>query len=63
MTRVLNRKNEVLVDVITYRYIKQSYENPRVDACCGCVARWSMKLCDVIGSCKPGWVYVEKGDV
>ena len=47
-----------VVDGVKYLQAKQTYEERRMDACCGCAARWSIKLCDVIGSFKHGWVYV-----
>lgn len=50
--------NETVIDGVKYRMVKQTEDERRIDACYGCVARWSMKLCDVIGSCKPGWVFV-----
>lgn len=59
-TRTLNRKNEALVYGVHYRQRRQTLEEKRMDACCGCVARWRMKLCDTIGSCLPGWIFVEK---
>ena len=57
---MLIRTNESVVDNVHYKMVKQSLDERRMDACCGCAASWKMKLCDVIGSCKPGWVYVEK---
>lgn len=57
-TRTLNRPGESVVDGVKYRLVEQTHDERRMDACCGCAARWSMNLCDVIGSCKPGWVYV-----
>ena len=57
---MLTRLNEAVVDNVYYKMVKQSLDERRMDACCGCVARWKIHLCDVIGPCRLGWVYVEK---
>lgn len=57
-TRTLNRPGEAFVDGVAYKMVPQTMRERRMDACCGYVARWSMELCDVIGSCRPDWVYV-----
>ena len=59
-TKTLNRVGETVVEGVKYRMVKQTDDERRIDACYGCVARWSIRLCDVIGPCRPGWVYVEK---
>ena len=57
---MLTRLNEAVVNNVHYKMVKQSLNERRMDACYGCAARWKIKLCDVIGACRPGFVYVER---